>query len=575
MKGTRLRTALMMLSAILALMAYIRPPAANAVPAMTLYQDPKTGALYATPGHGRLYFGTFVPQGVMERQIQQKTQAQIDTEKAEMRAEFDQKQAQQQQWNATMAQQVSEMQPAWREFGDRWYKKISVGTLVYAYWGYWSHAGWGPQFLDANQTWPGVGNNSYNEFAINRTYLDFKFTPNDDISMRITPDMYATIGTPQPDKVGVSTAWASTDDGNLGLRLKYAYLDYNTFFNKVLDVAAMHGDKFTFGQQQNPLVDWEENLWGFRYTSLTPWNFLSLSSSQVGVAVKGPIKFNETQYADYDVGVYDDASYHALEQSAYKQVMGRLTINPFGARSRYDSLGITGFWDYGYPNKAPDGQTGAGSASAYGHLTRVAGLIHYTADSWGLIGEFDYGHNAFSEANFFSGSGPIDAVSSSFTPTTITCKPITITKLPDTITPSCSPVFPSTSYAAFTKMVGIYQGASTSVQLGWDFLGHYDIPETPFTLFGLYQQVNPNQQVTRNPLDFYRYDLGLQWLINKYLRVAFTAQTLTFHHSQFDVTPAQYLSDFTTFGKKNAPFTVTDAVPRDTHAFFINLEFRY
>jgi hypothetical protein len=41
------------------------------------------------------------------------------------------------------------------------------------------------------------------------------------------------------------------------------------------------------------------------------------------------------------------------------------------------------------------------------------------------------------------------------------------------------------------------------------------------------------------------------------------------------VTPAQYLSDFTTFGKKNAPFSVTDAVPTDTHAFMINLEFRY
>ena len=63
----------------------------------------------------------------------------------------------------------------------------------------------------------------------------------------------------------------------------------------------MHDDKFTFGQQQNPLVDWEENLWGFRYTALTPWNYASLSSAQVGVAMKGPIKINEKQYADYDV----------------------------------------------------------------------------------------------------------------------------------------------------------------------------------------------------------------------------------------------------------------------------------
>ena len=30
--------------------------------------------------------------------------------------------------------------------------------------------------------WPGPGNNSFSQFDITRTYLDFKFTPNDDIS---------------------------------------------------------------------------------------------------------------------------------------------------------------------------------------------------------------------------------------------------------------------------------------------------------------------------------------------------------------------------------------------------------
>ena len=101
-----------------------------------------------------------------------------------MQAEEAQRQAQQQQWNAEMAKQVSTIQPFAQEFGDRWYKKISIGTLVYAYYGYWSHTGFGPQFMDANMQWPGPGNNSFNEFAINRTYLDFKFTPIDDVSMR-------------------------------------------------------------------------------------------------------------------------------------------------------------------------------------------------------------------------------------------------------------------------------------------------------------------------------------------------------------------------------------------------------
>ena len=143
----------------------------------------------------------------------------------------------------------------------------------------------------------------------------------------------------------------------------------------------MHDDKFTFGQQQNPLVDWEENLWGFRYTALTPWNYLSLSSTQVGVAMKGPIKFNEKQYADYDVGVYDDASFHANEESAYKQVMGRVTVNPFGANSRYDGFGLTGFYDYGYSQKCtPDSNK---SNATCGHIARAAALAHYTAETLG------------------------------------------------------------------------------------------------------------------------------------------------------------------------------------------------
>src|SRR6202167_5948520 len=55
--------------------------------------------------------------------------------------------------------------------------------------------GFGPQFTDGNQTWPGPGNNSFNEFAMTRAYLDFRFSPVDDFTMRIVPDMYAMVNT--------------------------------------------------------------------------------------------------------------------------------------------------------------------------------------------------------------------------------------------------------------------------------------------------------------------------------------------------------------------------------------------
>src|SRR5277367_1323949 len=535
--------------------------------AITLYTDPGTGQVFTKRCKHCVRLGAYVPAEStreIERKVEIKTQQQLDEERAAMQAEEAQRQAQQQQWNAEMAQQVSEIKPWATEFGDRWYKKFSVGTLIYAYYGYWSHTGFGPQFLDANMQWPGPGNNSFNQFALNRAYLDFKFTPNDDFSMRVTPDMYAMINTgttctasskssggittstsctaSSGDKVGASTGWAQTDDGNLGFRVKYAYLDYNTFFQKVLKFAPMVADKFTFGQQQNPLVDWEENLWGFRYTALTPWNYLSLSSTQVGVAMKGPIKINEKQYADYDFGVYDDASFHATEDSAYKQVMGRVTINPFGAESRYDGLGLTGFYDYGYKNTCTPDENKVNSTCA--HLARAAGIAYYTAATWGIIAEWDYGHNAFSAGNLFSGSGPSDAVGIASAPNR------------DGLT-----------FGPWNTMVSSILNTQ-AIQEGADLMGHYDIPHTPFTVFGLLQWLQPNTRVQKDPLDFTSYDVGVQWLINKYLRVAFDSQAIQYYHGQFT-----YDENFPGLGNKvkMVPF----AVPRDTHGFFLNLEFRY
>jgi hypothetical protein len=580
MRRTIRMVTLSMLGAALMLSAVAMTPLpvfSDEVRAITLYSDPNTGQVYTKRCKRCVRLGDYIPAGSteeierkVERRVSAQTQAQLDQERSAMQAEEAQRQAQQQQWNAEMAKQVSTIQPWAQEFGDRWYKKISIGTLIYADYRYYSHAGFGPQFL-TQQVWPGVGNNSFNSFDITRSYLDFKFTPIDDVSARVTPNMFVALNTgttctatstststggihtttttkcvaSSGDKSGANSGFAQTDDGDLGIRLKYAYVDYNTFFQKILKFDPMHDDRFTFGQQQNPLVDWEENLWGFRYTALTPWNYLSLSSTQVGVAMKGPIKINEKQYADYDVGVYDDASFHAVEQSAYKQVMGRVTINPFGAESRYDGLGLTGFYDYGYSNKCtPDENELTDNNGTCGHITRAAGIAHYNGSTpwdqtWGVAAEWDYGHNAFSSANLFSGSGPSDAIG----------------------IPTTGP----SSFAAWNKMVGGILN-SQAVQMGADLMGHVDIPHTPFTLFGLGQWFQPNTRISKDPLDFTRYDLGVQWLINKYFRVAFDSQAIQYYHSQFTFAAGQL--------GVHSP-AVAFAVPRDTHAFFLHLEFRY
>ena len=195
----------------------------------------------------------------IERKVERHTRQQLDEEHAAMQAEEAQRQAQQQ--NGTRRWRNKS-----RRFGHtRWIRRPLVEEDIIRHSNLWrlpvlySH-GFGPQFL-TQETWPGPGNNSFNAFDITQAYLDFKFTPVDDFSARVTPNMYETIntgttctnssttitvGTPpvkvtvpaqkctasSGDKVGASTGWAQTIDRNLSYRLKYAYIDYNTFFKK-------------------------------------------------------------------------------------------------------------------------------------------------------------------------------------------------------------------------------------------------------------------------------------------------------------------------------------------------------
>ena len=75
---------------------------------------------------------------------------------------------------------------------------------------------------------------------------------------------------------------------------------------------------------------------------------------------------------------------------------------------------------------------------------------------------------------------------------------------------------------------------SQALQEGGDLLGHYDIPHTPFTVFGLFQQFLPN---TRTRSSTRSTSSATTWAcngsINKYLRVAFDSQAIKYYHSQF------------------------------------------
>ena len=438
---------------------------------------------------------------------------------------------------ADTAAKVAQITPAWEDYAQRFFKKFKLGALFYSDYAFYAKTGFGPQFLTQINP-PGPGNDNYNSFDVTRTYINLFFTPTGDWTFRLTPNIYRTIGSAN-QKFGKTGAIGSNLDGDLAFRLKYAYLDYNTPLAHVPDdapiLSALRELKITFGQQPNPLVGWEEDLYGFRFVNLVPWNYLSLSSTQTGLSFHGPVKVGGRQYADYDLGVYTNASFSKREQTDTKSGKGRISVYPFGAATRFGGLGVTAFYDYGFPNNTPDTDPGT-------YVSRFAGLVHYTANTWAVAGEYDQGHNAFSTSNLFSGSGPADEFG-----------------------------LGPTEFASFDALAQGLQNNGQSSQRGFAFFGHAQIPHTPFTAFGMFQQFHPNTKVSTNPLDFRRFVVGVAYTYDEHLRFALDGQFLDYYHKQF----AFPLEEALAFGVKGATEDIEDAVPGDTHAIFMNVEFSY
>jgi hypothetical protein len=511
-------------------------------PMLKLYVDPVTGQVFTRPGKGRSLLTevpvTTLDTNAIERRVEQKTQVQLDANKQQIQ-QLVQQNAELTQGNADLARQVAEIKPAWRSYIDNFQDKFRVGALVYGDWRLYTHTGFQPQ-ENENINNPGPQNNIFNSFDLTRAYLNFYFFPTDGLTFRITPDIYRAVGQGTAPQIGTNTTFSANLDGSLNYRLKYGYVEYNKLFDWA---APLKGNTIQAGALPNVFIPWSEDLFGFRYVTLEPWNYYGLSSSQLGVQIGGPIKFNEKQYVDYGVGVYNNANYKQYEQTNTAQFMSRISVYPLGAKWRFDGLGLTWFFNYGYGNVAPNFQgTAPFGVQPESRIMRQAILLHYTAENWGAIFEYDFGRNAFTTGNLFSGSAPSTATGSPF--------------------------------INFNTMATGFLNNSSTEQQGFDLMGHYHIPRTPFTVFGLWSLLHPNTNVTSNPLDFQRWVVGVQWQVNEYLRFAIDSQNINFYRPQGSVSEA-YVNTFAPVFKKPGTKVVSPAVPVDTHSIFINMEFSY
>lgn len=418
------------------------------------------------------------------------------------------------------------------DLSDLAFGKVKIGGLFYGDYAYYNNTGFGPQFLtQLNQ--PGPGNDGFNSFDITRTYINLLYTPTDSVTLRLTPNIYRAVdGSATAISDGKGAQIGGSTNGNLGFRLKYAYIQFNKPF---ADSPAFEKGQIRIGQTMNPLVDWEEGLYGYRFVNLVPWNYLSLSSTYVGAEVNGPIMHNGKEYLDYQIGAFNTASFHSIEQNDKKQAMGRLTWYPFGTKTDRTGFGLTFFENYGYNTKTPDTKSTP--------LNRLAVLGHYQSPKKGyeIVGEYDLGRNAFSTGNLFSGAGPTS----------------------------------TGTYAAFNSLASAILAGDKTQQQGFAFFGHAQLGQSKWALFGMYHYFQPNTKISgTNPLDFNRTVGGISYKYNKHMTFALDDQNLTYTHSQFTITAAQ-IATFSPSLAAQFPAGIPNAVPDSTNAIFMNMQFSY
>jgi hypothetical protein len=531
-----------------------------------LWVDTRTGQVFIRPGAHRVRLN--MPGTITEDQLNHEVEEKVDEKTQTLQTQLNRQEsvnASLAQQNAALTQQVTAMKPDWKSYAEGFAKNMYIGTVFYGDYGFYTHTGFGPSFVD-NLNQPGQGNNNYNTFDITRTYINFLFNPTNQLTFRFTPDIYRMIGAAN-DKFGQSGAIGTTLDGNLGVRLKYAYVQYKDFLNGNEHTT---GATIKFGMLPNPFIPWEEDMSGYRFVYDVPWNYVGLSSAQAGLEMSIPYKIGEKQYIDDEFGVFTNANYKQLEQTDNPQVMARVSAYPFGALWRFDGLGITGFYNYGYGNTTPDlYNVPTALKGPNAHIERVAALLHYTTPDWQLVGEYDWGHNAFSTSNLWSGSGPGDAFGFP------TCLPAQTA--PNSCTsPKTPPGLGTPGFADITTLAQALLNNGRSQQSGFDFFGRYHIPTTPLTVFGIFQWFQPNTQVDKDPFDFQRWVVGVSYQYNEYLRLAVDSDNLDFYQGQFNF-PTAYAKSFnpaaafTPLSKKS----IADVVPRDIHAIFLHVEFDY
>jgi len=193
---------------------------------------------------------------------------------------------------------------------------VKVGGTIFTDYTYTSE----PTALDAdgNEVNPAA-------FDVKRAYVNVTGTLHHLVGFRITPDVVRETGS------------GGNLDGSLTFRLKYAYGQF------ILDDAWSKGSWVRLGLQQTPYVDYEENVYRYRFQGpifVDAEKFLTSSDFALSTHYNFPSNFG-----DFHAGYYNGDGYTKSDPNDQNAIQVRATLRPFPNGGAIKGLRVTGFYD--------------------------------------------------------------------------------------------------------------------------------------------------------------------------------------------------------------------------------------
>jgi hypothetical protein len=197
-----------------------------------------------------------------------------------------------------------------------------VGATLYMDYTYQQN----PQATDADGNVINPGS-----FNVSRSYINITGNLNHIVAFRITPDVVRESG------LVTLGAGSTVANDSLVFRIKYAFAQFN------LDDWMTKGSWARFGIQQTPLLDYEENIYRYRFQGTTFTEREGFyNSSDAGAAFHYNFPAN---YGDLHVGVYNGEGYTKTDPNDQKAIEIRGTVRPFAAGLPIlRGLRVTGFY---------------------------------------------------------------------------------------------------------------------------------------------------------------------------------------------------------------------------------------